>query len=344
MRLLLVCSLLLLLSVPASATSGEWLPVTCPVCANTFEGWECHSTNSFGGSDRDFCGQAAGDQVFLLTCWTCPKCAYTGMQPDFDPEEMSEALVKKLKARNPLVPAVSLDAKAKRTDEIPAWVRWDLRAQVLAVSEEADDEDRAWASLRTAHTQRFGIERPKALDARIKGLWKTCVDRAPKESREGAYQETVGVAHALEFDALDPKLPLTPSERRVRLLYAAECFLRRGESPDAARVLADLRRKEPKLPEVALTMAAHLEERIARERTYCLRALPLFEELTKDEERDETEQLSLRYLVGELYRKCGQHKTALAWLEPLLEKKGPAGLLTWVKEAVEKTKKAAASD
>ena len=54
--------------------------------------------------------------------------------------------------------------------------------------------------------------------------------------------------------------------------------------------------------------------------------------------------MGISYLVGELYRKCGQHKTALAWLEPLLEKKGPEGLLTWVKEAIEKAKKAAASD
>lgn len=84
MRRLLASLALASAALPALATSTEEVTVKCPVCVNAFKAENCRSTNSVGGQDRDFCKHAAGGQVFIICCWTCPRCFYTGFPDSFD--------------------------------------------------------------------------------------------------------------------------------------------------------------------------------------------------------------------------------------------------------------------
>ncbi len=331
--------ILVLATSVASATTGDWVDVTCPVCENKFQGYELHSTNTFGGQDRDLCGHAAGDQPFLLACWTCPQCAYTGHEEDFDPEGPSKELIARLKVKNPLVAAQKIDPKAKRIDAIPAWIRWDLDSQV-DVLKKASAETRAWGRLRTAQTQRFQLARPKTLADPLHALWSAYFKRLPKELRRKSYDRTIAIAKALENDADNAKLPLTAPERVHRWLAAARRFLSRGESPAAARVIGKLRSANKELAPHVSTLVEDVETRIARERVYIAHAVPLFESLTKEADRPVEEKVAIRYLVGELRRKLGQPKEALRWLEPLLEAGTPDWLRTYASDAIQKTKAA----
>ena len=114
---------------PVGATTTEIEDVECPVCANKFRALGWASTNSVGGQDRDFLRHAAGGQVFLITCWTCPKCRYTGYSGDFSGDEMPQALIQRLKKDNPLKATEPIDPKLQDSWEIPAWVRFDLLVQ-----------------------------------------------------------------------------------------------------------------------------------------------------------------------------------------------------------------------
>jgi uncharacterized protein (DUF2225 family) len=82
-RVALALALGAALGSPLHATKTEEVGVTCPVCGNEFRAERWFSTNNFGGHDRDFLEHAAGGQVFIICCWTCPRCCYTGSPVGF---------------------------------------------------------------------------------------------------------------------------------------------------------------------------------------------------------------------------------------------------------------------
>jgi len=326
---------LLLITLVASATTSEEVDVTCPVCANEFRAEAWMSTNSVGGQDRDFLEHAAGGQVFLFSCWTCPKCCYTGSSTDFDEEEMPKDLIAKLKAKNPLKAAQPIDPKTKHTGEIPSWIRWDLNAQVVALDPEVKPAQLAFAYLRTAQTQRFEWEslgKVADFDARAEKLW----NRVKAELPEGNGRDTtVAAARAYEKLAADGGSDLTAADRPLARVLAAQLFKSRGEDLEAARVLDGL--KDVKLTPALQGVVKDIRTRIAREKEYIARAIPLLEAHLKTLEP--AKAVSIHYLAGVCLRKVGENEKSLAHLQPLLENKEiPPGFREWIAEEAAKAK------
>ncbi len=322
----------------ADATSGEYVDVTCPVCANTFEAWEWHSTNTFGGVDMDGCRHAAGNQVFLRICWTCPRCLYTGLQSDWK-EGHDADLVARLKAENPLKPLATVDPETARTTRIPAGVRWDLYLQILDL-QETDAEEKAYALCQTAWTHRFGQLWPEGLDDALSALgrtYRTALREAKPEAHD-AWLEEVETARALRKDAEDSSLPLSVFERQHRLLLAAALFKHRGEDPDAAAILTALRAQGEDLDEDVVAGIEELEGRIAWERGYLSRAVPLLREAAASESVEDDVRPWMLLRLAELQRKVGVPEEALATYARVLAFDLPPAALEQIEARVELTR------
>jgi hypothetical protein len=293
------------------------------------------STNTVGGQDRDFLEHAAGGQVFLMSCWTCPKCAYTGYPSAFDPEELDQDIVAKLKEKNPLKPARPIDPETKHTGEIPAWVRWDLRTQVFAVDPDATPARRAFAFLRTAQTQRFGwdvLGQVPDGETRADALWNRVKPGLPEGNARDRY---VAAAAAYEKLAADAASGLAAADRPLARVLAAQLYKMRGEDGDAARVLDGL--KEVKLTPALQAVVKDIRTRIAREKEYLGRAIPHLEAHVKTLEP--AKAVNYHYLLGICLRKVGEKEKALAHLEPLLEnEKIDPGFREWIADETAKTK------
>lgn len=320
-----------------SGTRGQSVEVTCLVCAHEFEGWRALSSNSFGGTDRDFCVHAAGGAPFLREMWTCPKCAYTGPEEAWAPGAIPESILERLRKDNPLVPASPIDPTVRDTTQIPPEVRWDLRCQVEALLGVVPVRERASTWLFLAWTRRFHLRVPPAISESFHDL--TGHYRALVRKRDGshdAYRTEVEAAVAMVRDAVADGGPLTTRERQIRLVAAAAAYKARGEDPDAVRVLA-LLGAAGDFPSEIRTLADDLAARIAAEKAALAHAVPLLEEVLRVGDLGAESPLGLRYLVGELYRKQGDAAKARACLEPLLkEAEDSEGLRDWVADALRK--------
>jgi len=325
----------LVLHSPLRATTTEEVKVTCPVCANEFLADEWASTNNVGGYDRDFLKHAAGGQVFIISCWTCPQCRYTGFPSGFKADKAPKQLIERLKKENPLRPAEPIDPKLEHSRKIPAWVRYDLLIQVLKLQREVEPGRLAFVHLRTAQTQRFGWTSLERFETRREVLWKKVWASIPKDTR--GYDREIACARQYEKLAQDATSDLADENRPLAVVLAAVQYKSRGEDPDAARAISSLTGKklEPGLQEVVEDINA----RIAREKVYLKRAVPYLEAQAAEKGRDEKEVTNLRYLLGVIHRKLGENEKALGLLEPLLEIDGiPEGLRAWVQDEIAKTK------
>src|SRR5262245_4188321 len=182
------------------------------------------STNSFGGQDRDFLSHAVGEQVFLFECWTCPRCYYTGFPDDFVKERVNPELIGLILEQRMLKPAEKIARSLRDSEDIPAWIRYDLLSQVLKLRKDATALDQAWAYMRTAQTQRFNAEavsrsgkEKSPLDALVEKFHARHRDKDP-------FQQTMMVARDLEGVAADVESEMAPEERPMALLYASRLY------------------------------------------------------------------------------------------------------------------------
>jgi len=333
-----------LLCAAAQATSTREVTVTCPVCDTGFKAREWQSTNSFGGVDHDFLEHAAGGQVFIIACWTCPRCCYTGFQDDFDPEKAPKELIAKLKEEKRLSPAEPIDPGTESSDMIPAWIRYDLYVQELKLAPDATPGHLSRACLRTAHTQRFGWEGfvgdefGERLSALIKAKWEALPEEKRDKHSNNRYDIDMSIGRALETEAGDPKSGLDAASRLDAVVAAAFLYKSRGEDQDAVRVLAPLAVED--LPADLKTLVTEIRIRIERERKYQQMAIPFLEKELAAEEPESGEASGLRYLLGVLYRRTGDTEKAIAKLEPLLADDAiPEGFKEWIRDEIAKAKR-----
>ncbi len=314
------------------ATTTEEVTVTCPVCDNKFLAEEWNSTNSVGGYDRDFLEHAAGGQVFIISCWTCPKCRYTGFPRGFKADKAPKELIERLKKENPLRPAEPIDPKLEHSGKIPAWVRYDLLIQVMKLQPDVKPAGLAFVHLRTAQTQRFEWSSLEPFEKRRVGLWNKAKADIPKDTP--GYDFEIACARQFEKLARDASSGIADEDRPLAVVLAAVLYKSRGEDPDAQRVVSSLAGKQlqPGLQEVVDDIKA----RIAREKVYLKRAVPYFEAQAAEKGKGVT---NIRYLLGVIYRKLGEKEKALGLLEPLLKIDSvPKRFRAWIQDEIKKTK------
>lgn len=331
--------LLALLALPAVATTSEDVDVTCPVCTNAFQAETWNSTNNVGGQDRDFCRHAAGGQVFIMICWTCPRCYFTGAPAAFDAEKNAESkpLFERLRKTKPLKPAVKIDPATKHSGRIPAWVRYDLLRQVAELDDTTKPLALASICLRTAQTQRFewaSLEDADGWDAAFKRL----EERIELPSREEAspYDRDVRCAFLFERLAADQDAKLPAEDRVWARVLGAVYYKRRGEDRDALRLVESFR-ADKGLDAKLRAILDDVEKRIEIESKYRARAIPHFEKGLAGLDADSEDAACIRYLIGVLQRGSGEAKKAVESLKAARAMKGmPEPMKAWVDDEIAK--------
>lgn len=274
----------------------------------------------------------------LIVCWTCPKCWYSGYQADFKPARVTPQLVEQILTKKVLKPAKPILGAAKEFQSIPAWVRFDLLAQVLQLRQGAKAEEIAWAWLRAAHCQRF-------VTVNLYGIpdIENRLDKLMRRASAGNlfrtdYEEAVRSGAALEKLADDGANNLSSSDRAIARLQAAIFYKGRGEDPDVRRIVTALRKGKALEPGMEDALKA-LEVLSEREKLFIGRSIPFYEEAVRKQEVGPADLIGVRYLIGELYRKVGDNAKALQVLEPLSKETISPNLpRAWITDAILKAK------
>ena len=317
-RTLLLAALCFMATV-ASATTMDPVAQTCPVCANGFDAMVLMSTNNFGGQDRDFLTRAGGHQPILIYPVTCPKCYYSGYGDDFSPKtKLPDDLKDEITSRKALKPLVPID-KDMQSHDIPAWVRYDLIAQTLALRGR-DYETLANQYLSASWAVRLdddplpGLDEPtlKKVRAWIEENWDT---QSAKQADNPCQSDI------LQGKAFAEKARAAEGEPRTLAALAAIRMLRdHGENTDVLRLLPLL---DPLMEEQQYAgLRRALLTSIQRERSFQTRAVALFENAARSE-NDAEQKAILTYLCGELHRRLENWDRARTFFRNCAQLKSP---------------------
>lgn len=315
------------------ATSSRQIRLNCPVCQTDISARELMSSNTFGGVDTDFMSHAQGSSVLQIRPVTCLNCYFSGFvgafnrysEPpaqewDEEPVTTPPALIASVTFPATFTAAIKIDrvlkpviSIASYTDqsEIPAWVRYDLIAQVyrltgqpprdladlyLQASWSVRDEDNVIQMLSKSDTELIG------------DFFKNKIRERFKDSSPNQATAEVGLAYDL--------LKETGSEKAEEIkasLMAALLFARRhGENQLVLDILARLLPLMEKA--VGTALQEHLNASIAREREFQKLAIDHFT-LCLAEKNDTDLESRLIYLIGELNRRMGNFDQARTWFE-----------------------------
>ncbi|PKL49472.1 MAG: hypothetical protein CVV42_05665 [Candidatus Riflebacteria bacterium HGW-Riflebacteria-2] len=295
----------------AHATRSKSIQLECPVCGNSLTGSELMSTNNFGGVDSDFMQRPMGASPILIRPTTCIKCGFSGYVDDFSSEakkNMPATFTAAIKLEKALKPAVYLASYTEQSD-IPAWVKYDLIAQVRKL-ENAPAGDIAhqylsasWALRMEAFTplpEENLKEMEKLLDAKFS-------DRLKKRDRNGS-----SILVEIGLESLKLGESASQQDKPAALTGAIFLLRRYGENPGALKAMQLL---SPLLAsDTAQNVEKALKESIDHEQHFQKLAVENFKTAIKTE-TDAEMKARFCYLTGELYRRLGDHKEARAWFE-----------------------------
>ncbi len=327
----------LVLAAGAFAEESRTVTVSCPVCANRFQAQKWTRAHWLAGTDRDLCRHGDDRQFFLLDCWTCPRCLYSGHSAAFgpDPDAPTRAVIRALKKQNPLVAPVSIDRKAQHTGRVPAWVRFDLYLQVLRLRSDRAELDFYGVCMAAAQTQRFewtlGLSQVEA--------WLAKRIPLPAPKRDTNISEYhVRRANLLETWAADKQTTATANMRNHANALAAVFYKRHGEDRDALRVVGLLEQRDD-LGKELRALLKNLRARIDIEMKYRARALVHLQEMLVKRKPPPAQAAPAHYLVGVLQRQLGKRDEALRALKAARNNDAlPENLRAWAADEIVKAK------
>lgn len=328
-NIVLLLVAVMLLCVLASATTLSKIQATCPVCTNQFAAYVLNSTNSFGGQDRDFLTYAVGSQPVWIRPITCSQCLYSGYAGDFE-KELTPEQRDKFAQKNSLKPLLAI---APGTDyrEIPAWVRYDLIAQVYTILERdkgaiADQYLNASWAVRMSGlpiSDILGNDVLTSIDDKISASYEHTESR--KKNR-ALYE--IDLAGKLK----DAGQSLAEDEMVVTCLSALILFRNHGENSEAETCLSLA--KTAMFPEKYAQLEKAFHESVARERDFQRKAAQLFAMvLAEKEASEEYPPAIVLYLCGELQRRLENWKEAGVYYDSAVKEPNvPDWLLQYMEE------------
>ncbi|MGE0492983.1 MAG: hypothetical protein AB7S38_27475 [Vulcanimicrobiota bacterium] len=318
---------LLVLWLPAWATTGAVEEATCPACGTQVSVTVLYTSNNAGGMDRDFLERPAGGFALLLTPATCPKCHYTVSDASLFEEPVPPELLKrltelKLPEHQPITP--NGPSRAYFTEgldslqSLPAWARWDLMAQQ---SKLVDDPVLTQALFlhRAAWSVRLEDNPFTPLAGQLsEEEWKTALQALEPDTEAGRADIEVEMAR---------QLLAGPELSGPQATLAGFLLRTHGE-------LSELEQALPRL--VAAMRQPQLEQQvtasIAHERSYLERVLQLLEAGLETPEAEGPSRANLLYLRGELARRLGRPQVALESYRAALAAQPADWLKTWANE------------
>jgi Uncharacterized protein conserved in bacteria (DUF2225)/HEAT repeats len=332
--------LVLLLAPVARATTLTPVEVTCPVCERAFTAYRIGSTNSAGGTDRDLCEHAAGNQPLSYNVWTCPHCWYSDWLGEFEagvPEELRRRVIEELG------PAIPL-AGVRTQSHIPGWVKYDLAGRVLQW-ENASAARLARHYVRAAWVVR--VESPQKLtavmaDPAFRERWQRMHQKA-RVATENTLVEGFAAFRPIEQEVRAARGLLAEAMEegedevcaRVQMLQAAFALRFRGENLPAIPVFERLSTDEV-LPLAARQTARTLLSGIRAEQGFQKLAVEYIEKAVARSEFEGADRGVYAYIAGECCRRRGDVEAAAKWYADALKaSEAPAWMTEVAADALE---------
>jgi len=289
--------------------------VTCPVDGTKFEATQIDGTNHWGGRDADGCVHAFNTTPLESWVWVCPVCKFAGRKKEFEapmPDADKRALIEGLR------PLVEIKKDAKQ-NQIPGYVKYDLLGQVVQIRKSPVEEaGRAWLSAS------FSCRQQGAVYLADFDEWESLRDRYNLNQKPIAFGLTknrtdfeLDAVRKLEKDLEGQQYEKGPN--RILARYLAEYLWRKhGENLQAERWLGELDKLkgENSIVDDAVAKSKAL---LVIEREFQKKALEAYRSAYDGGTIDKKIAPEVAYLLGELSRRLGEAKSALAWYQKCLD-------------------------
>lgn len=308
-----LCALaVLLLALPDVHSQVK---VKCPVDGTSFESTEIKGTNHWGGRDADGCAHAYNTTPLESYVWVCPTCLFAGRKKDFD-SALSESDKKALK--DGLKPAADIRKDAKQS-EIAGHVKYDLLAQVAQIRKAPPEEPgRAWLSASWSCRQQGAVYLSDFDE------WESLRDRYALNQKPLQFGLTrnrtdfeLEAVKKLERDIEAKQYEKAPN--RILARYLAHYLWRKhGETVAAERWLGEVEKLKGE-NSVVDDAAAKSRTLLPLEREFQKKALESYRAAYEGGALDRKIAPEVAYLIGELTRRQGDAKGAVAWFQKCLE-------------------------
>lgn len=302
------------LAAAASAAGDERkiVDVVCPIDGFKFKAVQVTNVDHWGGVDTDFCRHSIKTTPIEFYAWTCPQCFYSGTKTAKDDDFAPERSALKDKVLGKLQPLTRI-LKGFKQEQIPGYVKYDLVAQVAALSGAPPlDAGRAWLSASWCVRQQGtvyldGFDEWETVRERY-GLNRTPFDLGKRNRTEVDLE----AAAKMEKEVADGKWRgLTLTLTKYTLVYVLR---RHGENVRALRWIEDLTKQKGENSVIDDALAATAAS-IELERTFQRKAAEKIAAALQDPSMEARVRGELEYMMGELCRRLGDDKKAAEWFD-----------------------------
>lgn len=307
--------LLLLAALLAPSDVQKTVKVTCPVDGTKFEAAEITATNPWGGRDADGCAHAFNTTPLESYIWVCPVCKFAGRKKEFDapiPEADRKALLEGLK------PLAEIRKDAKQA-QIPGHVKYDLLAQVAQIRKSPPEEaGRAWLHAAWSVRQQGSpyladFDEWESLRARY-NLNQKPMDFGLTKNRTDF---ELDAARKIEKEIEGKQYEKSPNRLLARYLVAY-LWRKHGETVAAERWLAELEKMKGE-NNIVDNAAEKMRASVPLEREFQKKAQEAYRAAYEAGTFDKKVGTEVAYLLGELARRQGDAKAAVAWYQKALD-------------------------
>lgn len=307
--------ILLLCALIGASDVGKQVAVVCPVDGTKFTATEVTATNQWGGRDADGCAHAFNTTPLESLVWVCPVCKFAGRKKDFE-GTIAEADRKSL--LDGLRPLQDIRKDAKQ-NQIPGHVKFDLLAQVAQIRKAPPEEvGRAWLYAAWSCRQQGAVylgdfEEWEALRDRYTLNQKPMAFGLAKNRTDFELDAAAKIAAAID----NKQFERGPNRVLARYL-AAYLFRKHGENAAAERWLAELEKVKGE-NSIVDDAAAKARASIPMEREFQKKALELYKSAYEAKTLAPSVAPEVAYLMGELSRRLGDAKAAVAWYQKSID-------------------------
>jgi hypothetical protein len=311
------------------ATTAFPEKVNCPVCQTGFSVARMMSTNNAGGVDRDFLQHAGGSQPLVLQIACCPKCHYSNYVDGFVEKNKVPDPIKAF-VLSPDYKVPSFQLKGRGGDEegfsqrnVPAWVAYDLRAQICRKKDKTTPLELANLYLKAAWATRFEENPFDDACASVDEKTLESLSKVMPEPKESDKQDRSQLRIDMARQLIGQLGTLAPPQDRAAAVWAAYTLRRHGENDLIAANWPLLKAHWGEGPDLSQTIATSAD----LEKHYLALAL---ESLQQHLQGSPEPKVHLVYLCGELQRRLGHPAEAVPLFEKALQLKPGEDLKNWI--------------
>ena len=305
-----ILSLILIISLLYSDEKVKILTsyAKCPICNYEFEAYIIDKPDTLGKQDTDFLTRSFYSNPIANTIWICPKCFFSALPQDFLHNNFKIKSQLQLNKIN-----LKKDLNLVTQNDIPAWLKYE-NALIYYKSIKANDSFITNLHIKASWACRLeSIDYTTEMDEIGQKIFKEFFKSA-NTSFEVYYEK---MAHMIYEKLQSKAVPI--NKINIWKLVQADFLRKSGNHLKAYPILQNLKSvksfyKEHK-PQIDRSMFLCEKEKYHQKSALSY----LVKELSSNSSLNTETKYNMTYLAGELSRRIGNDKDAIAWFKKAIE-------------------------